>query len=554
MTLATVFVAMGSAFAGDMPTATLKGKVLHLDFSSPVAEREGGNLTLGLGGLNTTRNTSLLNLEAVLASAANDPAIAMIFMKPDNLSAGRATTEEIRTMILRFKESGKPVVAYAKNMSVEACYLASAADYVIMNPSGTGQFLGVGTSQYFIKDLLDTLGLDIQLIRHGQYKSAGEMYIRNDFSPANREQYERLLNTIWQSRLQAIAEGRGLRPCCLNRLAETLALDDAQSWKAAGLVDTLMYRDQVEEFMCSLFKADELSDIKAVTPATYNLRNSRNRNKIAVIYADGTIGDGSDIGGDAMARTIAEVRRDESVKAVVFRVNSPGGEVTASDLIRREILMLQQEKPVVASYGNYAASGGYWISSSASRIFCSNSTLTGSIGVFGTVPAIGNALRKNLHVNMVTIGTNSHSGMLSGIDPLTDEELEWYQRHIDSIYENFVSLVAENRGMEVAVVDSLAQGRVWSGVDAIQNGLADEIGTLMDAILYVAKEAGLDKFSVVSYPEVEEFSLRSLLGKDKDKNTPLVQMPYIVRYLSWLAGNTYPATMALPEAIFFDWQ
>ena len=523
----------------------MKGKVLFLNFSKPVAERSKSSMSVGLSGVSSSKSFSLLTLEGVLETAAGDNDIAMIYMRPDKLSAGPATTEEIRASIIRFREkSGKRVVAYMNSINPRSLYLATAADMIVLNPAASGHFTGMGSTQYFVKDLLDTLGVNMQLIRHGKYKSAGEMYIRNDISPENREQYEALLGTIWKTYVDGIAEARGVEASSLDAMASSLALGDAPSWLEAGLVDTLMHRDQIKAYLCSLMGKDKVEDIAKITPEKYKLPKGNSRNHIAVIYADGSIG--SDIIGDELARTIEKVKADKNVKAVVFRVNSPGGAVMDSDLIRRAILQLQEDKIVIASYGDYAASGGYWISASAKRIFCSATTLTGSIGVFGMVPSYGEAIRRHLHVNPVVVGTHEHSDMFSGMRDLDAAELEWNQKSIETVYSNFVNLVADGRGMTPEAVDEIAQGRVWAGATAFEIGLADEKGTLIDAIKYAAKEAGLSDFRIDCYPEVKEMNLRNLLSGKSDE-LPLVVTPF--SEFPFLMNAQGPVVMALMESI-----
>ncbi len=523
----------------------MKGKVLFLNFSKPVAERSKSSMSVGLSGVSSSKSFSLLTLEGVLETAAGDNDIAMIYMRPDKLSAGPATTEEIRASIIRFREkSGKRVVAYMNSINPRSLYLATAADMIVLNPAASGHFTGMGSTQYFVKDLLDTLGVNMQLIRHGKYKSAGEMYIRNDISPENREQYEALLGTIWKTYVEGIAQARGLEASSLDAMAGSLALGDAPSWLEAGLVDTLMHRDQIKAYLCGLMGKDKVEDIAKITPEKYKLPKGNSRNHIAVIYADGSIG--SDIIGDELARTIEKVKADKNVKAVVFRVNSPGGAVMDSDIIRRAILQLQEDKIVIASYGDYAASGGYWISASASRIFCSATTLTGSIGVFGMVPSYGEAIRRHLHVNPVVVGTHEHSDMFSGMRDLDAAELEWNQKSIETVYSNFVNLVADGRGMSPEAVDEIAQGRVWAGATAFEIGLADERGTLIDAIKYAAKEAGLSDFRIDCYPEVKEMNLRNLLSGKSDE-LPLVVTPF--SEFPFLMNAQGPVVMALMESI-----
>lgn len=530
---------------------TLQGKILKLDFRQSVTERGGSSVGVGLSGLSRSGAVSLLDLERALEQAAEDPKIALVYLTPDRLSAGAATTEEIRAALARFRKSGKPILSYSTSFTAGSYYLASVADKVVLNKAGDGRFVGMSSSQFFLKDALDTLGIRIQLIRHGKYKSAGERFIRNDISPENREQNEAMLHALWQSRMEEIAASRGVRVELLDSLAGAMALDEAETWKRYGLVDELAHRDEVEKYLSGLFQKG-IDDIPFVTLKEYAGKLKKGSGeRIAVVFADGEISrEGSEgIVGDKMARLLADIRRNEDIKAVVFRVNSPGGEVVASDLIRREIDQLKASgKPVVASYGNYAASGGYWISSSADRIFANRSTLTGSIGVFGLVPVVGDAIKKHLKINPVTLKTHAHSDAMSGMRALTDEEADLYQEHIEHIYDRFVSLVAESRGKTREEIDAIAQGRVWAGRDALEIGLVDEFGTLSDAIRYAAGKAGLRKYRIVSYPE-KKSGLKALLADDEDE--PLVRFnDPLSAYRPLLEG---PATLArLPYLIEFQ--
>ena len=508
----------------------LKGKILKIESDESVAERGGRSLQISLSGVSTGSYMSVLSVERALQKAAEDKKIAMVYINTDHFSAGLSSCEEIRKYIKAVSAAGKPVVAYGASMGNASYYLASAADRVFLHPPGGGSLNGMSSTQPFLKDLLDTLGVEVQLIRHGKFKSAGEMYIRNDISPENREQYEVMLGSIWATFAEEIAESRGISVEDLNSWVDGLALSTAQTWLDKGLVDGLKYRDEMEDYLCRLFGTTEASDVKTVSLAEYigDLKKGPARNKIAVLYADGEIvREGGDIVGEKLSRTIAKVRADSTVKAVVFRVNSPGGEVVAADMIRREIELLGKVKPVVASYGSYAASGGYLISAGCSRIFTDNTTLTGSIGVFGMVPSLGKAIRKNLHINMVDIGTHEHSSMGSGMKPLSAEEEAWYQQEIEGIYDTFVGVVSDGRSMSKEAVDSIAQGRVWAGRDALQIGLCDEKGTLLDAIKYTAELAGLEKYRIEVYPEKKSF-LEGLKSGDKaDRKDPLVQFHYL---------------------------
>ena len=553
LTIFATFLLFSSAFTAQ---AQLKGKILKLDFRTTVGERTGSTPSLSLSGVSNSSTLSLLSFEKALEKAAEDDNIGMIFMTPDNYSGGTAAAEEIRKALEKFRASGKPVVSYSTNFGTGSYYLASVADKVFMNPAGEGTFTGLSSQMLFYKDLLDSLGLNMQLIRHGKYKSAGEPYIRNDISPENREQYTVMLRSVWTSLLEDIAASRKTTVEALDALADNLTLRSAESWKENGLVDELAHRDEIEKYLCLTFGKKNANDVKFVTIDDYSQKADKasGSKKVAVVYANGEIGAGRDIDGTKLSRTLAKVRHDESIAAVVFRVNSPGGEVVASELIKREIQLLKAAKPVIASYGSYAASGGYLISSHCNRSFSNRTTLTGSIGVFGMIPSYGAALRKIVHINPVTVGTNAHSDGLSGVRDLDEKELAWHQASIESVYESFVSSVAESRGKTVEAVDSIAQGRVWAGRDAIGIGLVDEFGTLSDAIAYAAKEAGLGKnYGLATYPEHKSVTLKDLLSSKPEKE-PLVavETPAELRPVLRLLEDrkAVPVTYALPEAVF----
>ena len=505
----------------------LKGNLLKIEMKDVIAERGGNSFNVSLGGFDMSSSVSLLDMERALDKAAKDNKVAAVYINTDHFHAGLAASEELRHYLLELSKAGKPVIAYGASLDNSSYYMASAADRVFLHPQGGGSLTGMSSTQPFVKDLLDTLGVEVQLIRHGKFKSAGEMYIRNDISPENREQYETMLGSIWSTIAEEIAASRGIKAEDLNAWVDGLALSTAKTWVDKGLVDGLKYRDEMEEYLCHLFGTTEASDVKTLDIKEYidDLKKGPAKKKIAVIYANGEIvRDGGDIVGEALSRTIAKVRADSSVKAVVFRVNSPGGEVVAADMIRREIELLGKVKPVVASYGAYAASGGYLISAGCSKIFTDNTTLTGSIGVFGMIPSLGKAIRKNLHVNMVDIGTHKHSSMGSGMKPLTPEEEAWYQEEIEGIYDTFVTVVSEGRSMTKEAVDEIAQGRVWAGKDALEIGLCDEKNTLLGAIGYIAEKNNLKDYRITVYPEKKSIFKEFKEGDKKKKDDPLVNI------------------------------
>ena len=529
MFIIAALLAAVSVYAGN--DGFLKGKVLRID-KETVAEvgSEGSpfDISLPVAGLSIGGGAklSLLDVELALKQAAEDDDIAMIYFNYDHFSAPTSACEEIRRYIREFSEAGKPVVAYGHSLGNGSYYMASAADRVFLHPKGSGSLNGLASQQYFLKDALDTLGIEVKLIRHGKFKSAGEMYIRNSMSPENRRQYEARLEATWSTLVADMAASRGIEAAQLREWIGNLELGTASTWVEKGLIDGLKYKDEMEDYICHLFGTTEPDAVKRINLKEYVKKVKKGSGKkVAVLYADGEITrDGNEIAGEKFAAQIAKLRKDESIKAVVFRVNSPGGEVVAADIIRREIELLGKEKPVIASYSSYAASGGYLISAGCSKIFCDNTTLTGSIGVFGMVPNVGKAASKILKVNFETVKTDPHAAAGSLFTGLDDEEEAWYQKEIELIYEDFVGVVADGRHMTTEQVDDLAQGRVWAGKDALLLGLCDEKGTLLDAIDYAAEQAGLSKYKIVVAPEKQ----KGFVSKKDKKEKPLVHIQNII--------------------------
>jgi protease-4 len=486
-----------------------KSAILKLDFASPITEQSVENYAFSLYPFNAEINNSISILDYVRAidQAAKDPAIKFIFMTPENLKMGIAQAEEIRAALKRFRDSGKAIISYANTYSNGSYYLASVADKVIFNSYGDAYISGLSTNLLFFKDLLDKLGIDMQLIRHGKYKSAAEQYIKNDISAENREQNQVMLNTIWDSWAEDIAISRGLSTKDINKWIDNLELLNAKSLLDRKLIDTACYQDEVDDYLCTLFDVKKAKDLVFVSIDKYAKvkvkNNVRTKNKIAVIYANGEIVlDGSDdnVSGLKLSRILEKVRKDSTIKAVVFRVNSPGGSAQAAEMINRELGLLKDVKPVIASYGNYAASGGYWISARADKIFTDKTTLTGSIGVFSLIPSIGRALDKNLDIKNVSISSNKHGDALIGMRILDSEEQSYMQGMVDKVYTDFTELVAEGRDMTTTQVDNIGQGRVWAGRDALEIGLVDSIGGLIDAINYTAAAVDLESYQLVEYP------------------------------------------------------
>ena len=504
--------------------------ILKLDFASPVTEQSQESFTWSpMAGANYSSGIALYDYVRAIDRAAEDPAVKFIYMTPEQPALSQSQMEEIRAALVRFRDSGKAIVSYSNRMTDGGYYLASVADKVFMNSYGDAVMTGMSSAMIFFKDALDRLGINVQLIRHGKYKSAGETFVKNDISPENREQNEVMLCSMWNAMAEDICASRGLEPAQFNRWIDNLELIDGPSLLARGLVDELLYETDVEEYLCTLMGVKKPKDLRFVDMGRYitTLKDKTARgvrDKIAVVYCNGEIvvdGPEGSLAGERMARTLAEIRRDSTVKAVVLRVNSPGGDAQGAEIINHELGLLKEVKPVIASYGDYAASGGYWISARADRIFTNRSTLTGSIGVFSLIPNFGSALRKKVGVNIVSINTHRHSGLLSLMEPLDAAEQAYMVQMTERVYGDFTALVAEGRRMPVEKVDALGQGRVWTGSDAVERGLADEIGGLKEAIEYAALAAGLDPdaYRLTTYPAVKSLSERLMESFSKTQAT-----------------------------------
>ena len=448
--------------------------------------------------------------------AATDPAVKFIYMKPDAVMGGMAQIEELRTALKHFRESGKAVVSYIENPTNAGYYLASVSDKIYMTSleGGMNMLTGASSQMIFLKDLLEKIGINIQLIRHGKYKSAGEMFVRSTPSKENMEQNESMIRSLWNSWSGVIAESRGISHNDFNALLNNLKLNFPSDFLKAELVDELVTYEQMRQKLADLYVTDSPEKVKSISLQDYvSVRtpiNLKPKGKVAVIYADGEIIDGTVkqqqiVAGDRFAKIIADIRRDSTVKSAVLRVNSPGGSVLASEKIKSELELLQERMPVVASFGNYAASGGYWISANCDKIYTNATTLTGSIGVFSMVPDFSRTLEKKLHVGITSVNSNRHSDMYRTMRPLTDVEIAYMQASVGKIYNRFTGLVAEGRDMPVARVDEIAQGRVWTGAEALDINLVDQIGTIEDAITWAALSIdgveAVEEVSVESYPK-----------------------------------------------------
>ena len=520
-------IAAGSSQPQLPKSGVLKLDLGHLAIAEQASSGDAMSAISSIAGNGSTETIGLLDAVRAIEAAGQDPSIKYIYLLTDGYASDLTSAEELRKALKKFRlTSGKPVISYMESPTTGSYYLASVADkiYMTANPGATTQVVGVSSQMIFFGDLLKKLGVDVQLIRHGKYKSAGEQFTRGESSPENREQYQRMVDSIWETLRAEIAESRGVTGEHIDDIIDNLKLCVSEDFLAEGFVDELLTRTQLEDKLAALAVVDKFKDVKMVGLKTYadaKLTASKSKKKIAVIYANGNIVDGSaktDVAGDRFASLISKVRADSTVKAVVLRVNSPGGSVLASDKIKTELDLLRAEKPLVASYGAYAASGGYWISNNAGKIFTDATTLTGSIGVFSMIPNLGGTAKDIAHIGLETISSNKHSGIFNMTHHFDEEEYNYLFRSVEDIYDRFTTIVAEGRGMTTDAVDAIGQGRVWTGADAIGIGLVDEIGTLEDALAYAAVAAGdsdLASWNVTAYPRPQnEFEqLLDIFGK-----------------------------------------
>lgn len=438
-----------------------------------------------------------------------------------------ASLEEIRNALKDFKESGKFIVAYGGNYLQSTYYLASVADKVAINPQGSLGWHGLATQTYFLKDLLDKIGVEMQIFRVGTYKSAVEPYTSTEMSPANREQTQAFANSIWGQMVDEVAASRRIPADSLNALADrNMDLQPAELYIKTGLADTLMYQDEMLAYLKQLTETDEddalnklyLEDMVNVQR---NVPKDKSGNVLAVYYATGTIGSGElsadeGIHPEKVAKDLRRLREDESVKAVVFRVNSPGGSAFGSEEIWREITLLKEQKPVIVSMGDYAASGGYYIACAADWIIAQPTTLTGSIGIFGYIPNAEKLLNDKLGIHFDGVKTNKLSDLGDISRPFTEEETALMQNMVNHGYELFTQRCADGRKMPVDEIKRIAEGRVWTGKMAKDLKLVDELGGIDRAIAVAAERAEIENYTVMSYPKQEDF-FSSLLSSGTDR-------------------------------------
>lgn len=502
---------------------------LTVDLGKIMGDRSATGLQ---ASFSTEKTVGLIDAVNAIRAAAADGKVTGIFLKGSGatpLSWGSGS--ELRDALACFQQSGKPVVSYATAYTQGEYYMASLADRICLHPSGMIDFRGMGAEVMYYKDLLDKLGVEMQLIRPEScaYKSAGEVYTLNHMSDANREQIRAYIGSIWRTASAAIAASRGMEVADINRIADDLSGFMADGAQANRLVDTLCFEEDVRHMLKEEFGGKQLLPLEKYA---VNVKKAPNKAKdaVAVIYAEGNVVDGTSKGfntavyGDDIVKALREAADDDEVKAIVLRVNSPGGQATASESMTHAVMAAREKKPVIVSMGDLAASAGYEMSCMADVIVAQPTTITGSIGVFGTVPNVGKLMRQKLGLNTDTVSTNRNANGLSAFRPLSPAAKAMWTKNVEDFYKVFVGRVTEGRHMSYDEVHQIARGRVWTGSDAIGIGLVDTLGGLDLALRIAAEKAGLESYKVKDFPEEKDAftQLTELLGESSDDDLNLL--------------------------------
>ena len=534
---------------GAETTTTVKpNSVLYMKLDYDIPDRTTDNPfgNLDFQSMESKDATGMSDILRNIEHAKTDPNIKGIYMELSSIPTSTATLQEIRDKLMEFKESGKFIVTYGESYSQSAYYMASIADKIILNPEGSLDLHGMASQIMFYKRLLDKLDVEMQIVRgpNNRFKSAVEPYFLDKMSEANREQMDKLLGTVWGQILQGISQSRNISVEQLNQIADNLeTMFNADKALEYGLVDNLYYKDQVVDELKGLTGSNK--EINAIGNANYaKSYNDKNisKNEVAIIYASGQIYDGKGneeeaIYSENLSKTIRKAREDENVKAVVLRVNSPGGSAVASAVIGRELDLTKEVKPVIVSMGNYAASGGYWISANADYIFADPTTLTGSIGVFGTFPNAKGFLNDKVGLTFDVAKTNENADFGSVAEPLTEFQYSKLQEMVVRTYDDFTSRVAQGRGLQQTYVDSIGQGRVWAGADAIGLGLVDQLGDMEDAIAYAAEKANLgNDYKATEWPKQKDFFTRMMESMNEKDKIDIAMKQKLGVYYNYLQG------------------
>ncbi len=495
--------------------------ILELKLNYPLKDYSGNIKYKDFPFLNENKRNGLYHLKTAIAYAAQDDNIEGISIELGRLQAGLSQLKALREALIAFKESGKFITAYSDIYTQKAYYLSSVADTIYLNPTGDIQFKGLATQILYFKDFQEKSGVKMNVIRIGKYKSAVEPFLRNTISEANKEQVLSYLNSIWGNLKQEIGKSRGLSEARLDSIAENLLARNPQRALKVGLVDELLYYSDYNKLLKKVLGVDPDDKLTRLSLRSYSnkigkqLAYQSNSNEIAVIYAQGEIiygkGTVDKIAPDEMNAAIKKAADDEDIKAIVLRVNSPGGSALASELIWKALDEAKKKKPVIVSMGNYAASGGYYISSGADYIFAEPTTVTGSIGVFGLLPNVSE-LADEIGINAEQVKTNDNAISYSLFEEMSDAQRKYIKEGVKKVYHQFKTRVSEGRGLSMEEVQAIAQGRVWTGEQALKNGLVDELGGLDEALAYAAAQAGIESYEIQEYP-VFEVDLKKMFQK-----------------------------------------
>ena len=512
-----IVFSIGSSLNTKKPLVIKKNSYLEMKLDFSIKER--GGLMPGVNMLNPViKNHSISDVVNAIEKAKNDDNIKGIVLRPENISIDLSNIHVLRNKLNEFKESGKFIISYAEYYSLGSYYISSVADQVFLYPEGMLDYRGLSTELMFFKGAIEKYGVDVQIIRGSgnDYKSAVEPFMYNKMSDENRYQLKSILNTLWNNMNQDIGKNRGITNLNLNQIADSVLAYNAAGGLKQNLIDATLYEDELDSIVNSKLSLNENEKANKISFKKY-LKKQESKKKfklskksnLAVIYAEGEIRSGENqegvMGSETIVKAINKAKNDSLIKAIVLRVNSPGGSALASDVIWRALELAKKNKPVVVSMGSVAASGGYYISCGADRIFASTNTITGSIGVFGVVPSVGRMLNENIGLSFDRVETNPHASM-SPFNTLDPFEFGVYQKAIDEIYDTFLTRVSDGRsGLTKKEVHELAKGRVWTSENALENQLIDEIGTVDDAINYAANLADInnDDIKILELPKIE---------------------------------------------------
>ncbi|MFI1743849.1 signal peptide peptidase SppA [Thalassobellus sediminis] len=487
--------------------------ILELKLDFPIKDYASKAVFKDFPVLDHDEKNGLFNIIDAINNAAIDDKIKGISIDNNFIDAGISQTKALRDALIKFKESGKFIVAYADIYTQKDYYLSSIADTIYMNPVGMLEFKGLSSERLYFKDFQEKTGVKMEVIRLGKYKSAVEPFLANEMSDNNREQITVYLNSLWNEIKHDVSLSRNISEERLNTIADSLLARNSNLAETSGLIDKVVYHDEYINEIKKTIGVDLADDLKTVEIADYaelvasKLKANSSKNKIAVIYAEGDIiygeGDENNVGQGSMSKSFKKARDDDKIKAIVLRINSPGGSALASELIWREIELTKKVKPVIVSMGNYAASGGYYIASNANKIIAEPTTITGSIGVFGMLPN-GKELADNIGINAEQVVTNKNAVSYSFFEPLNDEQRAFIKEGIIDVYGLFTKRVADGRNLTREQVENIAQGRVWTGADALKNGLVDELGGLDLALKYAAEAAEIQDYKIKEFPVFEK--------------------------------------------------